>query len=305
MAKKKISKHAFAGILAEPVSKPRPKRRKPRRDTDPYKRWLEAMADWRAGPGLTDSQRPPDDIAERLRDAEIDLLLRYAKGELSTIPVEVAYHLAQGIQTVHQWQDQTYLLPARLRITHRQTKKPTLFCEGLIQDAVRYVRAAQSREIDDPHYCKTVAYAFGVAERTVQRWCKRYNQLGIPNLNYPHSQQKGGIAISGAEYQRRFPYRVVRPGETLYTIAREAGLDYRGMALWNGLEPPYRLEVGQSLVLVEPESSPEITEVAVEPSTAFPKQPQQPRKTGNLTELVMRQSGKHYQKKNCGRKQKG
>ena len=49
----------------------------------------------------------------------------------------------------------------------------------------------------------------------------------------------------------RSPYaaRVVREGDTLYTIAWEAGLDYRDVARWNNLEPPYALKVGQRIAL--------------------------------------------------------
>ena len=70
--------------------------------------------------------------------------------------------------------------------------------------------------------------------------------------------------------------RVVRPGDSLYTIAWEVGLDYRDVALWNSLEPPYRLKTGQELYLggdlasgqgrsvtravVEPELVPLVTE---------------------------------------------
>ena len=73
--------------------------------------------------------------------------------------------------------------------------------------------------------------------------------------------------------------RVVRSGDSLYTIAWEAGLDYRDVALWNSLEPPYRLKAGQELYLggdlasaqgrsvtravVEPEVVPLVTEDTV------------------------------------------
>ena len=43
--------------------------------------------------------------------------------------------------------------------------------------------------------------------------------------------------------------RIVRAGDSLYTISWEAGLDYRDVALWNGLEPPYRLTIGQEVEL--------------------------------------------------------
>ena len=43
--------------------------------------------------------------------------------------------------------------------------------------------------------------------------------------------------------------RIVRAGDSLYTISWEAGLDYRDVALWNGLQPPYGLTVGQKIDL--------------------------------------------------------
>ena len=43
--------------------------------------------------------------------------------------------------------------------------------------------------------------------------------------------------------------RVVRARDSLYTISWEAGLDYRDVALWNGLEPPYALTIGQKVEL--------------------------------------------------------
>jgi lipoprotein NlpD len=46
-------------------------------------------------------------------------------------------------------------------------------------------------------------------------------------------------------------YRVVR-GDTLYGIAWRSGIDYRNIARWNRLEPPYRIYVGQRLRLVAP-----------------------------------------------------
>ncbi len=45
---------------------------------------------------------------------------------------------------------------------------------------------------------------------------------------------------------------VVRPGETLYSIAWEAGYDYRDVAAWNGITPPYLIKPGQQIRLVPP-----------------------------------------------------
>ncbi len=44
---------------------------------------------------------------------------------------------------------------------------------------------------------------------------------------------------------------VVRPGDTLYTIAWRYGLDYRSLARWNRLDNPDLIFVGQRLSLLE------------------------------------------------------
>jgi lipoprotein NlpD len=43
--------------------------------------------------------------------------------------------------------------------------------------------------------------------------------------------------------------RIVRTGDSLYTIAWTAGLDYRDVARWNKLQTPYALQVGQKIYL--------------------------------------------------------
>ena len=46
----------------------------------------------------------------------------------------------------------------------------------------------------------------------------------------------------------------VKPGDTLYSIALEHGLDYRELAIWNGIDNPGSLKVGQQLRVVSPAS---------------------------------------------------
>jgi lipoprotein NlpD len=56
---------------------------------------------------------------------------------------------------------------------------------------------------------------------------------------------------SGRENTRSPPggtYHVVR-GDTLYAIAFRNGVDYRELAAWNGIEPPYRIYAGQDIRL--------------------------------------------------------
>lgn len=42
---------------------------------------------------------------------------------------------------------------------------------------------------------------------------------------------------------------IVREGDTLYSIAWDAGLDYRALARWNDIPPPYVIRPGQRLRL--------------------------------------------------------
>lgn len=48
------------------------------------------------------------------------------------------------------------------------------------------------------------------------------------------------------------PYREVRAGDTLYSIAWDAGRDYRELAAWNDIPPPYVIHPGQRLRLHPP-----------------------------------------------------
>ncbi|HHO70162.1 MAG TPA: LysM domain-containing protein, partial [Halothiobacillus sp.] len=45
---------------------------------------------------------------------------------------------------------------------------------------------------------------------------------------------------------------VVRPGDTLYSIARANNIDYRQLARWNNIRAPNRIYVGQRIRLTPP-----------------------------------------------------
>lgn len=49
---------------------------------------------------------------------------------------------------------------------------------------------------------------------------------------------------------------VVKKGDTLYGIGLEYGYDYKEIAQWNNIQPPYRIYVGQTLKLKEPKAIP-------------------------------------------------
>ena len=59
-------------------------------------------------------------------------------------------------------------------------------------------------------------------------------------------------------------YREVVAGDTLYSIAWESGRDYRELADWNGIAPPYTIKRGQRIRLYPPAAT------AATPSAAGP-----------------------------------
>lgn len=62
----------------------------------------------------------------------------------------------------------------------------------------------------------------------------------------PVSEQGRGLR------QPESGYRVVRSGDTLYSIAWESGRDYQDVARWNRIPPPYLIQPGQRLRLSPP-----------------------------------------------------
>jgi lipoprotein NlpD len=56
----------------------------------------------------------------------------------------------------------------------------------------------------------------------------------------------GGCAVTGGSEQNVY---VVRPQDTVYSIAWRYGLDYRELARWNKIGPDFRIAVGQTLTL--------------------------------------------------------
>ena len=48
---------------------------------------------------------------------------------------------------------------------------------------------------------------------------------------------------------------VVKPGDTLYSIALENGVDYRDLSRWNNLDDPTKISVGQTLHLTSPQEA--------------------------------------------------
>ncbi len=70
---------------------------------------------------------------------------------------------------------------------------------------------------------------------------------------------------------------IVQPGENLYAIARQYGHNFKTMAAWNHIEPPYHLRVGQVLVVSPPPggeltpTSPVIPQYTPQPQVVTPQ----------------------------------
>lgn len=62
----------------------------------------------------------------------------------------------------------------------------------------------------------------------------------------------------------------VQAGETLYSISWRYGYDYREVAGWNNIGPPYRIYAGQRIVLTPPKTL-RTPEVAASPSEPQPQ----------------------------------
>lgn len=86
-----------------------------------------------------------------------------------------------------------------------------------------------------------IARGFGVTVEDLKDW----NPFLRQRVLYRGDRLRVFPASGGAE--RRL-YRV-RSGDTLSAIAESHGLSYRDLARWNSLRSPYRLKVGQELVL--------------------------------------------------------
>jgi lipoprotein NlpD len=66
----------------------------------------------------------------------------------------------------------------------------------------------------------------------------------------------GSVLLHGcADTVIRQQVYVVRPHDTLYSIAWRYGLDFRDLARWNNLGPDFRIAVGEALVLAPGSSS--------------------------------------------------
>ena len=65
-----------------------------------------------------------------------------------------------------------------------------------------------------------------------------------------------GVSPAAPAAARGEERHIVARGDTLYAIAFRRGVDFRDLANWNGIAPPYRIFVGQELRLSAPPNAP-------------------------------------------------
>ena len=92
----------------------------------------------------------------------------------------------------------------------------------------------------------SIAWEIGKDYRQLAVW----NQIHSPYTILPGQRLRLTPTSSLARKpQTGLRYHVVRKGDTLYSIAREAGVDYRTLAARNDIRAPYTLRPGQRLKL--------------------------------------------------------
>jgi len=91
--------------------------------------------------------------------------------------------------------------------------------------------------------------------------CTTVSKRPAPVTELPPASKQGAARPSASAtapkpaqrpQEAKGEFYTVKPGDTLYSIALEHGVDYRELALWNGVESPSALRVGQQLRVVAP-----------------------------------------------------
>ncbi|NIM69739.1 MAG: peptidoglycan DD-metalloendopeptidase family protein [Xanthomonadales bacterium] len=99
-----------------------------------------------------------------------------------------------------------------------------------------------------------------------------------PVVDRSQDRHRGQLTSAGK-------YRV-RSGDTLYAIAFSYGLDYRDVARWNGIRPPYTIFPGQELALKPPPRTTAAAAPAATPKPAASSPATRPRSADRTAEPV-------------------
>ena len=116
----------------------------------------------------------------------------------------------------------------------------------------------------------------------------------VPEKKAPQSAVRAKPAV-----KKPGGYYRVRKGDSLYSIAWRAGLDYRTLARWNGLKSPYTIYPGQLIRLSPPKAR------KASPSAAKRKKPGKPVSPGKSVASKPAKSRPAPSKKNSSGKKPG
>ena len=120
-----------------------------------------------------------------------------------------------------------------------------------VQDRSAPVRQPEStvREVQTGDTLYSIAWESGRDYRDIAQW----NELDPPYVIKPGQRIRlFPPRVSRAPVSTSDAYRVVASGDTLYGIAKEAGVPVSDLAAWNRLTPPYIIAPGQRLRLKPP-----------------------------------------------------
>ncbi len=116
----------------------------------------------------------------------------------------------------------------------------------------------------------------GQYARRIGAWLVLGLMVGCASTGPAPVEDRSGRSRPQASTERPTPalpagasHRVAK-GDTLYGIAFRNGLDYRDLARWNGIGPPYTIRVGEQLRLTDPARSIAATPAARPPATVAP-----------------------------------
>lgn len=99
---------------------------------------------------------------------------------------------------------------------------------------------------------------------------KRFLILGVMTLILGCGGKPVVPVSDLTEPATRDAVRTVKAGDTLYVIAWEYGKDYREVARWNGIQPPYRIYVGQKIKMYPPRPTTRKTNTSTVSVTPIP-----------------------------------
>lgn len=137
----------------------------------------------------------------------------------------------------------TVTQPSTGGMTHVVQQGETLYRIG-VQYGINYQQIAAWNNIPAPYSLQpgqVLNIYAGGSTSTVAAPVTTVTTPATPVVSYPTTP-----AVTATPSAT---YHTVRSGETLYSVAQLYGQDYRNVAAWNGIAPPYYLRVGQSLLV--------------------------------------------------------